>query len=208
MILEHISEDLYKAVTWGSTGEVRELISDALDEFIMAGELYEETLLIPLKAYVHVYNLKPYKGTPGAVRGVRYLTTDKELNGTSLTKLTNSKPTWYRDTGSPTDFAVLDFGQILIYPCPSTAVGMVSVDTLIMPDRHSTDQYRILVRRGHLTGVIDYVLSELYLRRVGMERAGLERYADFLASVGDQEAEKNTRAILYRHERVQSAQNT
>jgi len=195
LILEEIDENLTTAEVWDGTSELREALSDAIDECCFFTDLFEDRLSIPLQADMMFYSLACANSYPLFIKRVYLREQEREIDCSSLISIAKRDSQFMLPRSSPREYVPLSPTLIMIYPCYDTDGGVVELDLIATPKHYSTAANFITIRQELEEALVHYGKYYLLLRAGGMDKMALYEYGEYLKGIGTmQEFEHHKRA--------------
>ena|ERR1051325_4051492 len=175
---------------------IRASISEAIEEIVMLTGSHRRKYLLPLRANVAFYRLRPQNGSVGWICGAWSVTKQWRLEQTDLTRMVAFDPRWMVYTGDPQAYMPLSHDVIGFYPKPSASANVIELEIVEIPAPYTSDRDRIKVRDAFQYAVVKYAVADFWASRGDAQEAQAHSVA-YLDSLGmrqqySQQLERNT----------------
>lgn len=184
VILEEIDEDLTTAEVWDGTGELREALSDAIDEACFFADLFEDRISIGLKADTMFYSLASVSSYPLFAKRAYLREQEREIDCSSLVSISKRDPYFMLARSAPREYVPLSPALIMVYPCYSSDGGVVELDVIACPKHYSEAANFLTLREELEQALVCYGKYYLMMRAGGMDKMALGEYEEYLKAIG------------------------
>lgn len=196
IILEEIDENLTTAEVWDGTGELREALSDAIDECCFFADLFEDRITVALKADTMFYSLASANSYPLFIRRGYLREQVREIDCSSLESIRLRDPNFMLPRTAPREYVPLSPSLIMVYPCYSSDGGALELDVIACPQHYSEAANFLSIREELEQALVHYGKYYLMLRAGGMDKMALSEYEEYLKAIGAlQEFKHHQRAM-------------
>lgn len=162
--------------------QIRDSISDAVQEVVMLTGSYKRTFLLPLRKGRSFYRLAFKRGYFGWVTDAWLHERKIRLNQTDWGKLDHLDPRWMTRTGFPEEYMQIGLDILGVSPRPSATDDVLSLTCVVIPSRLETDKDRVAVRNDFKRAVVRYAVAEYWAGRGDAKSAAMsfQEYREML----------------------------
>lgn len=145
--------------------QIRESISDAIQEIVMLTGGFKRQYFLPLREGQGFYRFRLAHGDVGWITDVWSVTQQRRLEQSDLIRLSNYDPRWMVSSGNPE--AYLPAGQDIIgfYPKPSGSSDVMEITMVEIPSGYKSDADRIKLRTQFQYACVNYAVSDFWSSR-------------------------------------------
>ena len=184
-ILRQIGEDPDNpdVFTDANITPIRDSVNDSVEEIAMLTGVYTGRYYAQLYPGVMFYRLNFTKGQFGWIKSCWFANKKIPLEQTSITKLSIENPLWMQSDGDPYQYIPVGTDILGVYPKPTGTGDVLELECAIIPDRYTTDDERLNIRRDYEKTTTYYAMSEYYASR-GDAKEATRHYAKYTEMLG------------------------
>lgn len=186
-VLELIGEDIDSpdVFTEESDGmaQIRDSLSDAIEEICMLTGSYKENYYLPLMQNRAFYRLVTPNGDMAWITDAWLVTQKRRLEQTDLIRLNHHNPRWMKDSGTPRSYFPIGSGYTGLWPCPTTDGDVLDITMVVIPERYTESTDRIKLKSDFQWAAVHFAVSEFWASR-GDAKSAMKHLMDYADRLG------------------------
>lgn len=200
-VLELIGEDPDSPDVFLNTeagmAPIRDSINDAVEEIAMLTGGRQEKYLLPLRTQQMFYRFSLNSGHIGWVTDAWHVTQRYRLEQTDVIKLSAYDRRWMVTNAEPRTYFQIGDDVVGFWPKPSGDTTLVELNIVVIPERYTFDNDRVVIRREFESAITHYAVAEYWASR-GDAREATEHYQQYINMLGLRERYSMSHDRMYR----------
>jgi hypothetical protein len=168
-VLELIGEDTSSPDVFLDTSDgiaqIRESISDAIQEIVMLTGGFKRQYFLPLRSDQGFYRIRLEHGDIGWITDVWLVNQGRRLEQTDVIRLSLHDPRWMISSGTPEAYIPVGQDVFGVYPKPSASSDVLEITLVEIPSTYTSDADRIKLRDSFKYAVVNYAVADFWASR-------------------------------------------
>lgn len=162
------SPDVY---TSNNITQIRDSISDAVEELAVVGAFLKKTFRMPLFNGVNFYKIGFTYSQFVCVTSVYLPDKERLLEQSSVSAIEQHDPNWLTTNNTPEAYAPIGVDKIVFYPSYGEDGHHAEVECVVLPLRYSNDTQKTGLARDLESAPVNYAVAEFYASIGMLDRA-------------------------------------
>lgn len=162
---------------------IRDSLNDAVEEIAMVTGSVRRKFYIPLESGMNFYRVSQTNGQVAWVTSAWVQGQKGALDQTDFIGLQAENPRWMFNSGTPRMYCHMGKDIICLWPAGDSDI--VELDCVIIPERYTNDDDRVILRESFTWAAVHYAVSNYWASR-GDAKSAQESFAAYLKLLGIQ----------------------